>query len=444
MICKRAALRLALLLGLTLWLGMSCGLLDWLEMGETEPAATPTATAPVPEQLPPVVDLPTPTPEATAVSQRTLTVWLPPEIGGRTQNATTVLAEQIRVFNSSHPDLQIIVQQKNMSGPGGMLSYLRTGRNVAPAILPDLIVLPGDRLPVVLAEELIYPLGNSVDSDMMAALYPAAHTIARPQNVTLGYPFALTNLPHLAYDTGVITGTFPISMTQMVALPDSTLLYPGSGTDGVMLWLQLYLAHGGQLVNENGQPTLQVEPLQLALEYLEQARQQGFITSQSSNVGHLTEAWQLFTGEGATIVQTNAGLFLQEHTPEQAYGVAAVPGLDGPLPPLVNSWVWAVTTSDPVRHTLAIELITFLSQPENLGAWSRAANILPARGDALAEWDLDDPAVQFLAQELERAQPNPVAPGSQLINVLRDAVFDVTSLAETPRAAAENAAAVFE
>jgi multiple sugar transport system substrate-binding protein len=446
MIIERLASRLTLfLLGLILLSGTGCDLLEQLgidgaPVDVTSPTATPTTELP----QPPPDELATPTPEATPVPQRTLIVWLPPEIGGRTQSATAVLAEQIRVFSGGYPDLQVVVEQKNVSGPGGMLSYLRTGRSVAPIIMPDLIVLPGDRLQAAFAEELIYPLGTGANSEMMDALYPAARSVARPQDVTLGYPFALTNLPHLAYDTDVITATFPISITQMLDLPDTTLLYPGSGPDGVTIWLQLYLAHGGQLVDEDGRPTLQAEPLRLTLEILEQARQESFITSQSSNVSNLAEAWQLFATGNATIVQTSAGQFLQEQVTGPDYGVAPVPGLTGPLTPLVGSWAWAISTSDPARRGLAIELVAFLAQPENLGAWSKAAHILPARSDALLLWDADDPYIQFLHQELARAQPNPVVANSQLMNALRDAVFDVTSLVETPRAAAESAAAIFE
>lgn len=438
-----------LLLSLLLTLAAGCDLLEQIPSLAGDPPAGATATATSAASVPvevesPLVDPGTPTPEPPASAQRTLTVWLPPEISGRTQSATSVLNEQIRVFTTAFPDVQVVVHQKSVGGPGGMLSYLRTGRGVAPSILPDLMVLPGDRLLTTYSEELIYPLGTSAGGELFDALYPAARQVARPQDIILGYPFALTNMPHLVYDTAVITGTFPISFTQMLDLPNSTLLYPGSGTEGVAIWLQLYLANEGRLVNENGQPALAAEPLRLALAQLGEARQRGFITSQSSNVANVVDAWQIFEEGGATIVQTNAGHFLRVRSPEQTYGFAAVPGLTDALPPLVDSWVWTIGTADPVRRSLALELITFLVQPENLGEWSQAANILPARPDALAQWDGDDAYVQFLAQVLPQAQPNPVASSSQLLTVFRDAVFDVTSLAESPNAAAANAAAIFD
>jgi ABC-type glycerol-3-phosphate transport system substrate-binding protein len=432
-----------LLLCLLLLLGVGC---DLLERGIAAVDPAPATITPTAEQPAAVVDPPssTATPETTAVPGRTLTVWLPPEIGGRTQGATAILTEQIRAFNSGHPDLQIVVEQKNVSGPGGMLSYLRTGRNVAPAILPDLIALPGDRLLSATNEELIYPLGNSLDNEMFEALYPAAQTFARPQQMVLGYPFALTNLPHLAYDTAVITATFPLTFPLMLELPEGSLLFPGSGAEGVMIWLQLYLAYGGRLVNEEGQPGLQVEPLTLALEQLRRARQDGFIPLQSSNVANLVDTWQLFEAGGATIVQTSAGQFLRQRDPDQQVGVAPIPGVTEPLTPLVESWAWAVSTPDPAQQNLALELIAFLTQPDNLGVWSQAANIVPARADALAQWPAEDSYVQFLTGELARAEANPVASNSQMHSVLRDAVIDVISLSETPQAAAANAAAVFE
>ncbi len=444
MINKRLASRLTLLLlVLSLFFSAGCDLLDRPETNLPAAEVAPTAAPTTPVQPPSDVG-PTPTPEATPSAQRTLIVWLPPEIGGRTQSATSLLNEQIRLFSSGYPDLQVVVQQKNVSGPGGMLSYLRTGRSVAPSVMPDLLVLPGDRLLATYNEELIQPLGGAIGSELVDALYPAGRQVARPQEIVLGYPFALTNITHLAYDTAVITDTFPLTFTQMLELPDSTLLFPGSGTEGITIWLQLYLAHGGTVVDENGQPTLQAQPLRLALEQLSQARQQGFITSQSSNITDLNEAWQLFEEESAPIVQTSASQFLRGRVPGQIYGLAAVPGLTEPLPPLANSWVWAISTTDPARRSLAIELMTFLVQPANLAEWSQAAHVLPARADALNEWEIDETYRQFFDQSLQQAQPNPVAPASQLMNVFRDAVFDVTSLTESPAAAANSAAAVFE
>jgi ABC-type glycerol-3-phosphate transport system substrate-binding protein len=118
---------------------------------------------------------------------------------------------------------------------------------------------------------------------------------------------------------------------------------------------------------------------------------------------------------------------------------APVPGLEDALAPLVEGWVWVVTTPDAVRQQRAMELIAWLALPENLAPWSQASRLVPARRSALALWTPANDYFNFLASELERAAPFPIATSDSVLNALAIAAVDVLSLARSPAAAAQEA-----
>jgi ABC-type glycerol-3-phosphate transport system substrate-binding protein len=399
------------------------------------------------------------TPEATAAAARTpdfttpitdteqssqLTVWIAPELASRTEGGAAVFGDQLLAFSANHPNLDTNVELKPVEGQGGILSYLRTGQDVAPDVLPDLVALPTEHLAVAAAEELIFPLDELIDPLLVQDLYPVALTLTRLDGQSVGYPFALTNLSHAAFNENVITSSLSSSWSELIAEVPGEFIFPGAGDEGAVLALQFYLALGGTLTNEAGQPSLQVGPLVDTLELLRQGRSVSLIALQSSNLSTLDESWRLFQAGSAVLAQTTADQFLRERSADLPAGFAPMPGPTGSLTPLVTGWVWAVSTPDPAQRALAVELLSLLVAEPAFGDWSLQGGILPARASAFARWPSNDPYTTFLQRELERAQPNPLADNSVIITALSDAVFDVLSLSKSPQAAAEEAAATVQ
>ena len=421
----------------------ACGLLDGSEQTVETVTATPEPATPVTivdPQLTPLFEIPpTTTPEAVE-----LNVWIPPVIAVRTEEGAQILADQLQAFNSKHPDVAIKVEQKQSRGIGGILGYLRTGRGVAPSVLPDVIILPTELLLTAGNENLIFPLDGELGSDEMEALFPPAQQLARPQESILGYPFVLSGLPHLVYNSNVLTSTLPLTWERLISDPERNLVMAAGGNDGALLALQFYLDAGGKVENELGQPVLEIDALRVALDALEEGRDNGFIVTQSSRVSTEDQAWQIFLGGGASIARTTSDHFLGESTTGLPIEYTVTPGIDRPLTPLVSGWAWAISTSDPARRVLALELIQNLVAAENLGVWSEESDILPSRRDALATWSRDGAYTGFIQQDLERAHPLPVASTSKLLTVLGDAVFQVVSGAKTAEEAAEDAVTAFQ
>ncbi|MCI0397245.1 MAG: extracellular solute-binding protein [Chloroflexi bacterium] len=435
----------------SVWICLLCLLLlpacTLLTGDESDPAAAGTAAViPTPAITPTTPSTPQATePAAGPQLPLTLTIWLVPDVSTQAETpGSAALAQQLAAFEESHPDVRLNLEIKTPAGQGGTLSYLRTGRGVAPSILPDVVVLPLDRLATAAAEQLIYPLDSYVGQEMLEDLFPVASTLARPSGPLVGYPFALTNVAHLAYNTTVITGTLPTTWEAMVTVDGASFVFPAGSPEGAELALQFYLAAGGTLANEANQPVLQVEPLANALNQFSRGRNEGFILLQSSNLTTLADSWQLFATGVASVVGTRANQYLNERASSANGAFAPIPGLNGPMPPLVMGWAWTISTPDPVRQALAGELIAWLASGPNLGDWSLQSLNAPARRSAFERWPTDDAYVAFLQAQLEQAQPYPATATSLVLSALGTAVFDVISLAKPPQVAAEEAAAALQ
>ncbi len=357
---------------------------------------------------------------------------------------SAVLLAQISEFDINRADISITVEQKPVNGEGGILSYLRAGQKVAPAILPDLIAIPSDQLTMAAEDGLIFPLDGLVNNAALEDLYPAAQVMAYSEGQLVGFPFAFTNLPHLAYNNSIITDTIPLTWGELISDTTHPMILPAAGHEGAKLLLQLYLAAGGTLINEAGRPALQVAPLTVALEQISQGRGSGFILSQSSNTTSLADSWQLFQTVTAVHTLTSSDQFLHERSDSLPVGFTPIPGLSAPLVPLVDGWAWAISTAEQTHRPMAVELMMALISPQNLGNWSLQHHTLPTSRAAFDQWPEDDAYVRFIRQELELAQFTPIPNNSPILTVLENAIFNVVSLTQPANVAAEEAVAALQ
>lgn len=368
----------------------------------------------------------------------TLTIWTPPGLSYNPDDlAGQVLAAQLTAFGDVHPDLDLVIQTKSLTGPGSLLNYLTHGRVAAPDILPDMIVLSSESLPAAAADGLIYPLTNYFTADGLTDLFPAAQTLAYVEGTLYGMPFALLNLRHLAYNRGVWSDSLPARWDDLVASQGAHLAFPVAGLEGAELALQLYLGSGAVLTDSNGQLSFNEGPLTKALTRLGVSRTAGLIPFNTINFTTLDEVWTAYRGGAVNMAMVDSGRFLQERTQRNSSGFSAMPGPEGPLTPLVQTWLWALSTSDPAQQLLAAELIAWLTSTQNMGEWSLAALTVPARRSALDLWPGDDSYIIFLHQQAEIAQPFPALIDRTVLGYLRDGVVGVTTQSESAWNAAQ-------
>jgi ABC-type glycerol-3-phosphate transport system substrate-binding protein len=403
-----------------------------------EPVAAPSPEGMVPEATATAAVPATQAPLPASVPEQ-LRIWLPAEIGARTPGAAETLTMQLREFNARHPELELVVEQKPFDGPGGILAYLRAGREVAPGILPDVVAVPGQMIEDPSVRELLTPLEELVAPAAFADLYPAAEDQAGHDGQLYGVPFALTGLAHLASAPSETAALTDLDWTRFISLTTNTLTLPADSRDGALFGLEFYLDSGGRISNDAGQVVLDVEPLAQALEQIRLGRPN---LGQSYQLKSLDEAWQSYQAGLSTHVWTRSdfqqALLAGGALPETQVN-APVPGPGGPLTPLVSGWAWSISVDDPARQALAAELIDFLTEPDNLTRWSAESQTLPPRREVLNRLAQSQPYYAFAGRELERARAFPAAATGRLLDVLGSAVYETLTSDKPARQIAEEA-----
>lgn len=443
-------MRFPLALGLLVLSLVGAGLLAACRTQQpVEPVATPAAATPVPTLVttraagtPAAVDQG----DSAETGPVFLRVWLPPSIiAADPDRATDPLIAQINQFNQVHTDTQIVITAKEAEGPGGALDYLRTGQDVAPAILPDLIILPSGAVAAAAEGGLIHSWhnfdpavdGDLLDDDMVNDLFPAAAATVRVDNQLYGYPLAVSHMLHMVYDSKVVTATIPTTWDAMLTVPNLALVLPAAGPGGAELALQLYLGAVSSLVDEDGDLAFQLGPLTKVLTRLDAARSAGRIATRAPNIATYTAAWAQLMEREATAAVVNAPTFYDDVAASTSLLPGPLPGAEGVQTPVVRTYAWALTTDDPVRQAISAELVSWLASPDNAGTWALTRTLLPAQRSAFSAWP-ENNYTAFLQAELERAQPYPALINEGVRTALSSAVFNVLTLVDPPLTAAQN------
>ncbi len=367
-----------------------------------------------------------------------LRIWLSLEIAQSSdERANELLANQLNEFNNSHPDIELFVEQKTISDQGGSLSYLRTGRNVAPSALPDVIALPAADLVTAVEEGLVFPIDSIIDE---GGLYPAAIDLGTVDGTLYGLPFALTEMRHLVYNSTAITQPFPARWDNLIDEEGNRMMFAAAGNDATSLILQLYNDENGSFEQQEGKFNFDGNALSAGLDQIRLANENGLFVDQVSQTTDEADSWQVYLRGDANIVMVSTEFYLEEQISGPRNEFVGIPGRNEAMAPMVSGWVWAVTTPDPARQALSAELIQWLNTASNLGAWSALTGQLPSRPAAFSSWPTN-PYSEFLQQELDRAQAIP----NRLDSIGRNALINaVVSLINQPIDAATAAGQVID
>ncbi len=395
----------------------------------TPPPPSPTATAAAVTPSPSAPRLVSPTPAGSLTTN--LRVWLPPQYAPDDSAAGgKVLAEQIARFEQTHPGQAVEIRIKSVSGPGGLLESLATAYNAAPAVLPDVVALDRNGLVAAASAGLVIPLDNLLPPDVLADYYPFAQTMSRHKDAIVGLPFA-ADARVLAYKTDLYASP-PQTWAEITT---GTLIIPAGEAAGLTL-LNEYLAMGGPLADPSGKTVLDAELLTEALAAFQTVHTSGWLPLSTLAYSDTLSTWQVFRERRATLAVTNAQSFLSE--PDRVAGAAAalLPTGHGLPFALADGWCWALVNTAAPQHQVAVELLTWLTDPVQLSAWTRAAHVLPTRPAALEGWGTDRLA-PFASDVLSHAH---LQPSTEVLAAagppLQRALDDVLNGRATPFAAA--------
>lgn len=341
----------------------------------------------------------------------------------------------LQVFAATYPDVAVSVALKNPSGKGSVLDYLRTASQVAPSVLPDLVVLNTVDLAQAARAGLVVPLDELVSPALSNDLLPAARAAGTVDERLVGIPFEM-DVEHLVYNTNKVSSA-PISWTNILSA-NTTYAFPAKGRNGLAndAFLIQYLALGGRLQDDEGQPTLDEQPLRTVLSYYRRGTEMDVITPSALEIGATDDIWPTYIAAQIGIAHVTSHQFLTDREVLHASEFADIPTQDGTPLTISRGRALAIVTHDPARQAMAVRLIEWIMAPDNNATWNRAAAYIPTRYAAFTMIEGSDPYWTFLQRQLEFAVPPPAFTGyDQIGRVLQQAVVEVLSNEATPEEA---------
>ncbi len=400
------------------------------------PTATPISPLPLPTS-PPFTPTSTPTPQPQPLIIA-LTLWVPEQFSpyGREPGAS-VLAQQLDDFGAAYPDIQVEVVVKKAHGRGGLLDFLRTARDAAPSVMPDLVVLDAADLETAAGSDLIQPLDDFLSPSITAGRFPFATALGEVEEQTMGFVVA-ADMQHLAYRPALFE-TPPVSWTQVISAP-APFLFPARGHDRQVndATLIQYLAAGGKMTDRDGNPWLDEEVLVSVLGFYSDCIGTAVISPTTVlNIADADQAWERFqTGEdGMAVVRANRYWLEADET----VAAAPIPTRDGQPFSIARGWVVAMATGDPARQALATLLLDWLIAPDHSALWTQAAGYLPGTSGALRLWDISSVDRAMLRRVMEAAVPEP---RSEVMATVGPAMQEALEAVLRRRVTPEEAAAV--
>jgi ABC-type glycerol-3-phosphate transport system substrate-binding protein len=398
--------------------------------------ATPTPTPPAPTVLP--TDTPTPTPEARPLIT-TLRLWLPEELDPYGEApGMNLLAQQLADFGAAHPGLQVEITVKKTHGRGGLLDFLRTARDAAPSVLPDLVVLDATELKTAAGSGLVQPLDQILPPATLSDRFPFAAELGSVDGQIFGLVVG-ADMQHLAYRPTALASP-PVSWTQVVS-PPIPFLFPAGASDGQIndATLIQYLAAGGALADSAGGPWLDEDVLVSVLGFYSDCIGTGAISPPTAlDITDADQSWDRFrAGEGVMTVVRAHRYWLEA---DAAVAPAALPTRDGHPFSLARGWVIALVAADPARQAQALTLLDWLTAAERSAQWTRSAGYLPGTRGALRLWDISEAERAVLRGLLESAAAAPRPETlAEVGPAMQEAVEAVLGGRDAPQEAAANA-----
>jgi ABC-type glycerol-3-phosphate transport system substrate-binding protein len=391
----------------------------------TPPVIVTTAPVEIPTVgAPPTISVTTTPPTPTL----TLTLWTIESISPEAQGeAGDFISSSLRAFKLFNPNVNIEIILKKPGGKGGMLDFLRTTRNVAPTILPDVAVLNATDLGQAYTEGLIWPLDDRLSRALVQDLIPAARKMGTVDNKLVGVPLGL-DIEHTVYNTRTFTA--PLVLWSDVLSRPAKYLFPAKGVNGLVndTSLSFYFSAGGKLHNDEGKPQLDERILRNLLDFYQQAVAAKVIDPAALNAASTEDLWPTYLAAKAGLAQISMRQYLTDRDRLKNTSFAPLPVFKSGDPPVLitHGWALVLVTTDPQRQQEALNLIeTFMSTENNI-TWNTINKSIPTRETAYKKIAAADPYWDFVAEQLKTAQPQPgFTRYDQIGRILQQAVQQV-------------------
>lgn len=337
-------------------------------------------------------------------TDRQLVLWVPASINRLVDlGANRTLASIYEQFERNHPGVHIEAQIHAESGEASLLSYLRSAQRVAPAILPDLILIDTQQLWQVADFELLQPLDRQQFSRNFE-FYPFAINAVTYQEQLVGVPY-LAELTHMVAHSGEMP-TMPRTWEEFYTIGEPLFFAAGKSEIFNEFTYQQYFGAGGQVLET--QP-LDSDALLAFFTFLADAQDQNLILDAVLGITNSNAVWDAFIAEdrGVAVTSTHAILEHWDAFNNEAMQYGPLFGRNNVTTPSARIWAFVVIANDPQQQELSLALLQALLSPEIHSQWSRVAMQIPTQPSAFELWRSSIAYHGFLEQQLAVAYTFP-------------------------------------
>jgi multiple sugar transport system substrate-binding protein len=166
------------------------------------------------------------------------------------------------------------------------------------------------------------------------------------------------------------------------------------------------------------------------------------ITSSTLEASTTEELWPNYLQANAKLAQISVSQYITDQVILQNTSYAPLPvqkQTDQPVL-ITRGWAMALVTADLERQVAALSLIETFMSTENNAAWNTIKQTIPTRDSAYQNVAGDDPYWDYLAEQLNTAQPAPSFNGyDQIGRIIQQAVQQVINGEATPEEATTTA-----
>ncbi len=369
-----------------------------------QPTAPPSATVGIPP-----TPVPTVTPEATATPASqilTLQVWVPEFLNpGEDSAVGGVLNDQVRNFADTSPSVDVQISVKKDTGAGGILNLITTAAEVAPSVLPDVILVNQYDLVAAADAGLLRPMDDALPSD--SGYFTTALEAVTTAQGLWAFPY-VGEAEQMAYSPG-LSETAPVSWTAVLS-GSYQLLFPAAPLDGIAddALLAMYLGSGGRAVDQGGQATLDRTTLEYVYGFFSEMRNAG--TLDAETVLALQDAaacWAQFQEGTGQLTPVPVGTYwlapVDGNAPVRPSSPTWVPTAEGAPLTILHTWGLAIVTDDPVRQEVALGLVRWLVSAQHMADLTRAAEMVPTRRQAVEAYSLSQEGTDFVNEILSNS-----------------------------------------
>lgn len=389
-------------------------------LAPSQPSPTPVPVISTPEETQPSSATLT---EPAVPQPRILRIWLPPQFDpNAATSAASLLRQRLAGFESEHPGLELEVRIKADEGESGLLNAISVTSTAAPSALPDLVALSRPALEAASLKGLLHPIDGLSTTLDDPDWYDYARQLGHIQNAGYGLPFAGDALVVVYRSERERIS----SWNDILASENPLVFAAGDPKAGVAL--SLYVSANGELVDTQGQPTLDQDVLTRVLTLFSDGVLAGVFSESLENMVSDQQVLQAYLGERANM----AIYWASNYRAPDGQFTLPLPGLEETSFSFGTGWVWALAGSNPENQQLAVELADYLIADDFLGNWTNATGYLPTRPSSV------DPEHVTMDAILESAQ---LIPSNDILSVLgpvmQDAVVRVLN-GEKPEVVAES------